>query len=146
VNAPSKVPAGVLAMVGETARRQREAENRCLDLLAAEGFQQVHLPVLEFAGDEPGSGYRFRLFLCFFLLGLHFTSRGDSGGLSLDFRLNFSGANNTSKGKGNKSSNDGGQNFFHLYFLLRWFCLFYSTSHANTTESCIYHKLRNLLY
>ncbi len=59
MNAPSKVPAGVLAMVGETARRQREAENRCLDLLAAEGFQQVHLPVLEFAGDEPGSGYRF---------------------------------------------------------------------------------------
>ncbi len=53
------VPAGVLTLAGETLRRQRDAEGRCLDLLAREGYQPLHLPVLEYADGEPGPGYRF---------------------------------------------------------------------------------------
>jgi ATP phosphoribosyltransferase regulatory subunit len=58
VNAPA-IPSGVLALMGDAARRQREAERRCLDVLLAEGFQLVLLPVLEYELDGPGSGYRF---------------------------------------------------------------------------------------
>jgi ATP phosphoribosyltransferase regulatory subunit len=58
VNAPA-IPSGVLALMGDAARRQREAEHRCLDLLLAEGFQLVLLPVLEYEQDAPGAGYRF---------------------------------------------------------------------------------------
>lgn len=53
------VPSGVLALAGEPVRRQREAENRCLDLLAREGFQQVVLPILEVAEEAGAAGYRF---------------------------------------------------------------------------------------
>jgi len=58
VNAPA-IPSGVLALMGDAARRQREAEQRCLELLLAEGFQLVLLPVLEYEQDSPGAGYRF---------------------------------------------------------------------------------------
>jgi ATP phosphoribosyltransferase regulatory subunit len=53
------VPAGVLALVGNAARRQRETEQRCLALLTDAGFELVHLPVLEFAESATGAGYRF---------------------------------------------------------------------------------------
>jgi ATP phosphoribosyltransferase regulatory subunit len=49
----------VLSLVGEAVRRQRRVEERCLDLLAGEGFELVHLPVLEYAAGEGGKGYRF---------------------------------------------------------------------------------------
>jgi len=58
VNAPA-IPSGVLALVGDAVRRQRAAEQRCLDLLVGEGFEPVLLPVLEYEQDAPGSGYRF---------------------------------------------------------------------------------------
>jgi ATP phosphoribosyltransferase regulatory subunit len=58
VNAPS-IPSGVLALMGDAVRRQREAEQRCLDLLLAGGFRLVLLPVLEYEQDRPGAGYRF---------------------------------------------------------------------------------------
>lgn len=59
MNAPSPVPSGVLALVGEQARRQREVEQRLLDHLLGRGFQLVHLPVLEYAHPESTGGYRF---------------------------------------------------------------------------------------
>jgi ATP phosphoribosyltransferase regulatory subunit HisZ len=59
VNAPSPVPSGVLALVGEQARRQREIEQRLLDRLLGRGFQLVHLPVLEYAHPDSTGGYRF---------------------------------------------------------------------------------------
>jgi ATP phosphoribosyltransferase regulatory subunit len=59
VIAPASVPAGVLSLVGDAARRQRDAERRCLDLLLAQGFGLVHLPVLEYAPEEARTGYRF---------------------------------------------------------------------------------------
>ncbi len=58
MNAPA-IPSGVLALMGEAMRRQRDAERRCLDVLLAEGFQLVLLPVLEYEQDRPGAGYRF---------------------------------------------------------------------------------------
>jgi ATP phosphoribosyltransferase regulatory subunit len=58
VNAPA-IPSGVLALMGDAVLRQREAEQRCLDVLLAEGFQLVLLPVLEYEQDQPGAGYRF---------------------------------------------------------------------------------------
>ncbi len=57
MNAPA-IPAGVLALTGDAVRRQRAAEQRCLDLLAAEGFEEVLLPVLEYE-QERSDGYRF---------------------------------------------------------------------------------------
>lgn len=59
MNAPSPVPSGVLALVGEQARRQREVEQRLLDHLLGRGFQLVHLPVLEYVHPERAEGYRF---------------------------------------------------------------------------------------
>lgn len=59
MNAPSPVPSGVLALVGEQARRQREVEQTLLDALMARGFQLVHLPVLEFTHTASNAGYRF---------------------------------------------------------------------------------------
>lgn len=59
MNAPSPVPSGVLALVGEQVRRQREVEQRLLDLLMGRGYQLVHLPVLEYAHPESTGGYRF---------------------------------------------------------------------------------------
>lgn len=59
MNAPGAVPSGVLALSGERLRRQREAERRCLDVLGAHGFEEVMLPVLEFADGLDGGGYRF---------------------------------------------------------------------------------------
>ncbi len=59
MNAPAAVPAGVLALVGDEVRRQRELERRCLDVLLAEGFEPVLLPVLEYAVEETAEGYRF---------------------------------------------------------------------------------------
>lgn len=59
MNAPAPVPSGVLALVGEQVRRQREAEQRLLEHLLGRGFQLVHLPVLEYAHPESGGGYRF---------------------------------------------------------------------------------------
>ncbi len=56
---PPAIPSGVLALMGDAVRRHREAERRCLDLLLAEGFQLVLLPVLEYEQDQPGAGYRF---------------------------------------------------------------------------------------
>jgi ATP phosphoribosyltransferase regulatory subunit len=53
------IPSGVLALMGEAVRRQRDAEQRCLDLLLADGCQLVLLPVLEYEQDRPGAGYRF---------------------------------------------------------------------------------------
>lgn len=58
MNAPA-IPSGVLALMGGAVSRQREAERRCLDLLLAEGFQLVLLPVLEYEQEQPGAGYRF---------------------------------------------------------------------------------------
>jgi ATP phosphoribosyltransferase regulatory subunit HisZ len=58
VNAPS-IPSGVLALTGAAVSRQRDAEQRCLDLLLAEGFRPVLLPVLEYEQNGPGAGYRF---------------------------------------------------------------------------------------
>ncbi len=55
----SPVPTGVLTLAGEALRRQREAEHACVELLEEEGFQLIHLPVLEYAEKEPGAGYRF---------------------------------------------------------------------------------------
>lgn len=59
MNAPSPVPSGVLALVGDQARRQRETEQRLLDHLMGRGFQLVHLPILEYAHPESAEGYRF---------------------------------------------------------------------------------------
>ena len=59
MNAPAPVPAGVLALVGEAVRRQREAEQRCLDLLTERGFSIVHVPILEYAQGQDNAGYRF---------------------------------------------------------------------------------------
>ncbi|MFZ5786190.1 MAG: ATP phosphoribosyltransferase regulatory subunit [Acidobacteriota bacterium] len=59
MNAPVAVPPGVLALAGERLRRQRETERRCLDLLRERGFEEVMLPVLEFADGSEGGGYRF---------------------------------------------------------------------------------------
>lgn len=59
MNAPSPVPSGVLALVGDQARRQREVEQRLLESLMGRGFQLVHLPVLEFAHSSTTGGYRF---------------------------------------------------------------------------------------
>lgn len=56
---PGTVPSGVLALMGEQFERQRRAEQRCLNLLIAKGFQPVHLPVLEYSEGESASGYRF---------------------------------------------------------------------------------------
>lgn len=59
MNAPSPVPSGVLALVGEQVRRQHEVERRLLDHLMGRGYQLVHLPVLEYAHPESTGGYRF---------------------------------------------------------------------------------------
>ncbi|HPS78554.1 MAG TPA: ATP phosphoribosyltransferase regulatory subunit [Thermoanaerobaculaceae bacterium] len=59
MNAPSPVPSGVLALVGDLAHQQREIEQVLLDHLLDRGFQLVHLPVLEYAHDESVGGYRF---------------------------------------------------------------------------------------
>ncbi len=59
MNAHSPVPSGVLALVGEAVRRQRDAEQRGLEVLTAAGFQQVLLPVLEFDEGSRAGGYRF---------------------------------------------------------------------------------------
>ena len=58
MNAPA-IPSGVLALTGDAVRRQRAAEQRCLDELIAEGFEPVLLPVLEYEQEGPGAGYRF---------------------------------------------------------------------------------------
>ena len=58
MNAPA-IPSGVLALMGDAVRRQRVAEQRCLDELIAEGFEPVLLPVLEYEQEGPGAGYRF---------------------------------------------------------------------------------------
>lgn len=57
--APAPVPAGVLSLSGTAARRQHQAERRCLDLLQGRGFELVYLPVLEYAGTAATGGYRF---------------------------------------------------------------------------------------
>ena len=57
--APAPVPAGVLSLSGAAARRQQQAERRCLDLLLERGFELVYLPVLEYAGPGASGGYRF---------------------------------------------------------------------------------------
>ncbi len=57
--APARVPAGVLSLTGEAARRQRAAESGSLDLLLARGFELLHLPVLEYGSEDGGAGYRF---------------------------------------------------------------------------------------
>lgn len=59
MNAPAPIPAGVLALVGEAVRQQREAEQRCVDVLTEHGYQLVHLPILEYAHDHDATGYRF---------------------------------------------------------------------------------------
>jgi ATP phosphoribosyltransferase regulatory subunit len=59
VIAPAPVPAGVLSLSGAAARRQQQAERRCLDLLLERGFELVYLPVLEYAGPAASGGYRF---------------------------------------------------------------------------------------
>ncbi|MFH1176596.1 MAG: ATP phosphoribosyltransferase regulatory subunit [Acidobacteriota bacterium] len=58
MNVPAPIPAGVLALLGDAAQRQRQAEQRCLDLLVSQGFRLVMLPVLEFEQEEKGAGYR----------------------------------------------------------------------------------------
>ena len=58
MNAPA-IPSGVLALMGDAVRRQRAAEQSCLDVLIAEGFEPVLLPVLEYEQEGPGAGYRF---------------------------------------------------------------------------------------
>lgn len=58
-------------------------------------------------------------FLYFFLLGFHFTGRGDSGRLSLNVRLHVSCEYYCGEGNGNEGGYDCGQNFFHLYYLQR---------------------------
>ena len=57
--APAPVPVGVLSLSGAAARRQRDAEQRCLDLLLERGFELVYLPVLEYAAAGGTGGYRF---------------------------------------------------------------------------------------
>lgn len=57
--APAPVPAGVLSLSGAAARRQQQAERRCLDLLQGRGFELVYLPVLEYAGPGSAPAYRF---------------------------------------------------------------------------------------
>jgi len=52
-------------------------------------------------------------FLYFFLLGLHFTGRGDGGRLSLDIRLHVSSENYSGEGNSYEGGYDCGQNFFH---------------------------------
>lgn len=59
MNPPAVVPSGVLALVGGVVARQRQAERRCLELLAAAGYEEVVLPVLEYAEEAAGEGYRF---------------------------------------------------------------------------------------
>lgn len=59
MNPPAVVPSGVLALVGGAVARQRRAERRCLERLAAEGYEEVVLPVLEYAEETAGEGYRF---------------------------------------------------------------------------------------
>lgn len=58
MNAPA-IPSGVLALMGDAVRRQRDAERRCLEEMLAEGYRLVLLPVLEYEQDRPGAGYRF---------------------------------------------------------------------------------------
>lgn len=57
--APAPVPAGVLSLSGAAARRQRHAEQRCLDFLLERGYELVYLPVLEYAAAGDRGGYRF---------------------------------------------------------------------------------------
>lgn len=57
--ATAPVPAGVLSLSGAAARRQQEAERRCLDLLQGRGFELVYLPVLEYSGAASAPAYRF---------------------------------------------------------------------------------------
>ena len=81
------------------------------------------------------SFFSFFGFFCFFLGFFHrcFFSRSsffDSRSSSRSSRL--SSAHDASERNSNKSSYDSGQNFFHLYFLLKMVCAFpTSTTHAN---------------
>lgn len=59
MNAPSPVPSGALALVGDIAHRQRRVERACLERLEQAGYREVLLPVLEFADGEERDGYRF---------------------------------------------------------------------------------------
>jgi len=59
MNAPSPVPSGALALVGDVAQRQRRVERACLERLERAGYREVLLPVLEFAAGEERDGYRF---------------------------------------------------------------------------------------
>ncbi len=59
MNPPAVVPSGVLALVGGVVARQRQAERRCLERLARAGYEEVVLPVLEYAEEASGEGYRF---------------------------------------------------------------------------------------
>ncbi len=59
MTAPAVVPSGVLSLVGGAVARQRRAERRCLARLARAGYEEVVLPVLEYAEESVGDGYRF---------------------------------------------------------------------------------------
>lgn len=59
MNAPSPVPSGALALVGEAALRQRRVERVWLERLQQEGYREVLLPVLEYAAGDSDGGYRF---------------------------------------------------------------------------------------
>ena len=59
MNAPSPVPSGALALVGEAALRQRRVERTCLERLQQQGYREVLLPVLEYATGASDGGYRF---------------------------------------------------------------------------------------